>query len=110
MRAILFVPMLLAALSGLSLAQTVKVGVINTYSGPLAAGGEQIERGIRLERRECPQPRWGSYDELEPLMPSLPGSHLRHSANSRAQGDCQVAVHEDVGSHRDGGYGPHAMP
>jgi branched-chain amino acid transport system substrate-binding protein len=30
------------------LAQTVKVGVINTYSGPLAAGGEQIERGIRL--------------------------------------------------------------
>ena len=29
-------------------AQTVKVGVINTYSGPLAAAGEQIERGIRL--------------------------------------------------------------
>ncbi|MGD0434206.1 MAG: ABC transporter substrate-binding protein, partial [Acetobacteraceae bacterium] len=29
-------------------AQTVKIGVINTYSGPLASGGEQIERGIRL--------------------------------------------------------------
>jgi branched-chain amino acid transport system substrate-binding protein len=29
-------------------AQTVKVGIINTYSGPLAGSGEQIERGVRL--------------------------------------------------------------
>ena len=29
-------------------AQTVKVGVINTYSGPLAAPGEQIDHGIQL--------------------------------------------------------------
>jgi branched-chain amino acid transport system substrate-binding protein len=29
-------------------AQTVKVGIIDTYSGPLAAAGEQIDRGIRL--------------------------------------------------------------
>ncbi len=29
-------------------AQTVKVGVINTYSGPLAAVGDQMDRGIRL--------------------------------------------------------------
>jgi branched-chain amino acid transport system substrate-binding protein len=31
-----------------SLAETVKVGVINTYSGPLAAPGEQMDRGIKL--------------------------------------------------------------
>jgi branched-chain amino acid transport system substrate-binding protein len=31
-----------------ALAETVKVGVINTYSGPLAAAGDQIERGIKL--------------------------------------------------------------
>jgi branched-chain amino acid transport system substrate-binding protein len=31
-----------------TLAQTVKVGVINTYSGPLAAVGDQLERGIKL--------------------------------------------------------------
>jgi branched-chain amino acid transport system substrate-binding protein len=29
-------------------AQTVKVGIINTYSGPLEAQGDQMERGIRL--------------------------------------------------------------
>ena len=29
-------------------AQTVKIGVINTYSGPLAAAGDQMERGIKL--------------------------------------------------------------
>ncbi len=37
------------ALSGAAArAQTVKVGVINTYSGPLAAAGDQIDRGIKL--------------------------------------------------------------
>ena len=29
-------------------AQTVKIGVVNTYSGPLAAQGDQMERGIKL--------------------------------------------------------------
>jgi branched-chain amino acid transport system substrate-binding protein len=29
-------------------AQTVKVGIINTYSGPFAGVGEQLDRGIRL--------------------------------------------------------------
>jgi branched-chain amino acid transport system substrate-binding protein len=29
-------------------AQTVKVGIIDTYSGPLAAAGDQMDRGIRL--------------------------------------------------------------
>jgi branched-chain amino acid transport system substrate-binding protein len=29
-------------------AQTVKLGVINTYSGPSANLGEQLDRGIRL--------------------------------------------------------------
>src|ERR1700704_5257685 len=31
-----------------ALAQTVKLGVVNTYSGPFAAVGEQLDRGIRL--------------------------------------------------------------
>jgi branched-chain amino acid transport system substrate-binding protein len=31
-----------------ALAQTVKVGVINTYSGPGALNGDQLERGIKL--------------------------------------------------------------
>jgi branched-chain amino acid transport system substrate-binding protein len=42
---------LIAAVSAWSVAaraQTVKVGIINTYSGPLADAGEQIDRGIRL--------------------------------------------------------------
>jgi len=45
------VPAFIAAMTlscAASLAQTVKVGVINTYSGPLAANGDQIERGIKL--------------------------------------------------------------
>jgi branched-chain amino acid transport system substrate-binding protein len=29
-------------------AQTVKLGIVNTYSGPFAAVGEQLDRGIRL--------------------------------------------------------------
>jgi branched-chain amino acid transport system substrate-binding protein len=38
----------IALCGSVSLAQTVKVGIINTYSGPIAAGGDQIERGIVL--------------------------------------------------------------
>jgi branched-chain amino acid transport system substrate-binding protein len=38
----------IAAASPVTIAQTVKVGLINTYSGPVASGGEQIEHGIRL--------------------------------------------------------------
>ena len=44
MRTIYLVPALIAAMAlscAASLAQTVKVGVINTYSGPFAAVGEQ---------------------------------------------------------------------
>src|ERR1035438_4708087 len=50
MRSRIFMLSLIAlALSGaVSFAQTVKVGVINTYSGPLAAAGEQMDRGIKL--------------------------------------------------------------
>jgi branched-chain amino acid transport system substrate-binding protein len=33
-------------------AQTVKVGIINTYSGPLAPQGEQMERGIQLYMKQ----------------------------------------------------------
>ena len=35
-------------LTGGAAAQTVKVGIVNTYSGPFAAVGEQLDRGIRL--------------------------------------------------------------
>jgi branched-chain amino acid transport system substrate-binding protein len=46
---IFMLSLLALALSGAgSLAQTVKVGLINTYSGPLAAAGEQMDRGIKL--------------------------------------------------------------
>jgi branched-chain amino acid transport system substrate-binding protein len=39
----------LAALaSAAASAQTVKIGIINTYSGPMAGVGEQLDRGIRL--------------------------------------------------------------
>lgn len=31
-----------------AMAQTVKLGVVSTYSGPFAAVGEQLDRGIRL--------------------------------------------------------------
>ena len=29
-------------------AQTVKLGIVDTYSGPFASVGEQLDRGIRL--------------------------------------------------------------
>ena len=51
MRTRVFIPALAAALllsGAVALAETVKVGVINTYSGPLAAAGEQMDRGIKL--------------------------------------------------------------
>ena len=39
----------IAALSSAgALAQEVKLGIVNTYSGPFAAVGEQLDRGIRL--------------------------------------------------------------
>ena len=31
-----------------AMAQTVKLGVVSTYSGPFAVVGEQLDRGIRL--------------------------------------------------------------
>jgi branched-chain amino acid transport system substrate-binding protein len=37
-----------AVFSAGALAQTVKLGVVSTYSGPFAAVGEQMDRGIRL--------------------------------------------------------------
>ena len=43
--------MLIAAMaltSEAARAETVKIGLINTYSGPLAAAGEQMEHGIKL--------------------------------------------------------------
>ena len=35
-----------------AMAQTVKLGVVNTYSGPFAAAGEQLDRGIRLYMKQ----------------------------------------------------------
>lgn len=37
-----------AACSGLATAQTVKIGIISTYSGPLAAQGDQLDKGFKL--------------------------------------------------------------
>jgi branched-chain amino acid transport system substrate-binding protein len=37
---------------GAACAQTVKVGVISTYSGPFADVGEQLDRGIRLYMKQ----------------------------------------------------------
>ncbi|HEY1932678.1 MAG TPA: ABC transporter substrate-binding protein [Acetobacteraceae bacterium] len=39
-------------LAGTAVAQTVKVGVIDTYSGPFAGVGEQLDRGIRMYMKE----------------------------------------------------------
>jgi len=38
----------LAATSGLAVAQTIKIGIISTYSGPLAAQGDQLDKGAKL--------------------------------------------------------------
>jgi branched-chain amino acid transport system substrate-binding protein len=35
-----------------AVAQTVKLGIVNTYSGPFAAVGEQLDRGIRLYMKQ----------------------------------------------------------
>ena len=46
-----FIPALLGAFAltcATALAQTVKIGMVNTYSGPLAAAGEQMDRGSKL--------------------------------------------------------------
>ena len=39
---------LLTAIATGAQAQTVKLGVVNTLSGPFASVGEQLDRGIRL--------------------------------------------------------------
>ena len=38
----------LAALAPVAGAQTIKIGLINTYSGPLASNGEQIQKAVDL--------------------------------------------------------------
>jgi len=38
----------LAAVSGVTAAQTVKIGIITTYSGPTAAQGDQLDKGYKL--------------------------------------------------------------
>ncbi|OGA04236.1 MAG: branched-chain amino acid ABC transporter substrate-binding protein [Betaproteobacteria bacterium RIFCSPLOWO2_02_FULL_62_17] len=40
--------MMFAASAGVALAQTVKIGVISTYSGPTAAQGDQLDKGVKL--------------------------------------------------------------
>ena len=37
-----------AAATGIAAAQTVKIGVVSTYSGPTAAQGDQLDKGIKL--------------------------------------------------------------
>jgi branched-chain amino acid transport system substrate-binding protein len=51
MRIHTLIPALLAAFTltcATAPAQTVKIGMVNTYSGPLAAAGEQMDRGAKL--------------------------------------------------------------
>lgn len=38
----------LAAGAGLAAAQTIKIGIISTYSGPTAAQGDQLDKGFKL--------------------------------------------------------------
>ncbi|MCL4801499.1 MAG: ABC transporter substrate-binding protein [Burkholderiales bacterium] len=38
----------LAVCAGAASAQTIKIGVISTYSGPLAAQGDQLDKGFKL--------------------------------------------------------------
>src|ERR1700752_5019015 len=38
--------------SASAVAQTVKLGVVDSYSGPMAGVGEQLDRGIRLYMKE----------------------------------------------------------
>jgi branched-chain amino acid transport system substrate-binding protein len=45
---ILLAAVALAAAAGLASAQTIKIGVITTYSGPGSAQGDQIDKGIKL--------------------------------------------------------------
>ena len=44
----LLAAVVLAAISGLAGAQTVKVGIITTYSGPGAGQGDQLDKGYKL--------------------------------------------------------------
>jgi len=48
----------LAFAAGPAVAQTVRVGLINTYSGPMASNGDQIEKAINLFMKlgECKLP------------------------------------------------------
>ena len=57
-----------AFLSGAAIAQTVKIGLINTYSGPMASNGDQIQKAIdlylKLHEKELPEPPPESESEL----------------------------------------------
>ena len=44
----LFAAVALAAASGLAAAQTIKIGIMTTYSGPGAAQGDQLDKGFKL--------------------------------------------------------------
>ncbi len=44
----LLAAVVLAAFSGLAAAQTVKIGIITTYSGPGSAQGDQLDKGYKL--------------------------------------------------------------
>jgi len=53
MRTIIATAIAITALSASgAIAQTVKIGIINTYSGPFAEPGELIDRGIKLYMKE----------------------------------------------------------
>ena len=44
----LFAAVALAAASGLAAAQTIKIGIMTTYSGPGSAQGDQLDKGFKL--------------------------------------------------------------
>jgi len=45
------VTIVFAASTGIAVAQTVKIGFISTYSGPTAAQGDQLDKGVKLFRK-----------------------------------------------------------
>jgi len=45
------VTIVFAASTGIAVAQNVKIGFISTYSGPTAAQGDQLDKGVKLFRK-----------------------------------------------------------
>ena len=71
----LFAALVAALFVGTAAAQTVKIGVVNTFTGPQAVFGEMTDRAFKLYQKLHEKDLPPEYRQPSPQLPPAPHPH-----------------------------------